>query len=80
MKKIEVVKAVSGFVASASVGAVVRNVVKSTAIPNGRIINSVLTVIGGYIVSEMVAQHAVKYVDGQIDEAAEWLNNFGKKA
>jgi hypothetical protein len=78
MKKIEVVKAVSGFVASASVGAVVRNAVKNTAIPNGGIINSILTVIGGYIVSEMVAQHAVKYVDGQIDEAAEWLNKFTK--
>ncbi len=78
MKKIEVVKAVSGFVASASVGAVVRNVVKNTAIPNGRSINSVLIVIGGYIISEMIAQHAVKYVDGQIDETAEWLNKFTK--
>lgn len=78
--KLAIVKAVSGFVASASVGVVVRNVVKSTQIVNGGILNSVLSVIGTVIISEMVSQHAVKYVEQQIDETAEWVNNLGKKA
>lgn len=78
MNKLAIVKAVSGFVASASVGVVVKNVIRNSGV-QGNVITGIFTGIGALIISDMVAQHAVAYVETQIDETAEWLHNFDIK-
>jgi len=72
--KINILKTVTGFVTSAAVGTVVRNVVKNNIVASGGPVNMVLVGIGSYIIGGMISQHAVEYVNGQIDETVVWVN------
>lgn len=76
MNKLDIVKTVLGFVASTSVGLVVRNLVSKAGVSGTGGLNTIGIAFGTLVISEMVAGHAVKHVDAQVDEIAN-LVNFG---
>ena len=61
MNQLKIAKVLVSILASASVGAVVGNVVKVSTPANVSPVNKVLTSVGGYILSTMISEKASEY-------------------
>jgi len=60
-------KSIAGFVTSAGVSAIVTNVITATTPQNTKMFNKALIVVGGFVLSSMISQQAVTYVEKEID-------------
>lgn len=69
-------KGITGVVVSLGVGAVVNNAVRATTPLTQTRIQRIGTKIGGYVLSSMVADHAVNYSFGQIDGMKEFYDRI----
>lgn len=68
-------KSIAGVVISLGVGAVVQNAVNATTPLDQKLLKRIGVKVGGYVVSSMVADHAVKYSFEQIDATKDWFEN-----
>ena len=73
MNILKFAKPVAGLVISMSVGAVVQNAVTITSPANQKLIQKIGVKIGGYVVSSMVADQAVKYSFEEFEKFREML-------
>lgn len=63
-------KTAAEFIVPLGAGAVVSNAIKASTPENARLIQKISISIGGFVISSMVAEAAVKYTTGKIDKAA----------
>lgn len=75
MNKREVIKMAANFLASAATGALVAMVVKTNAIPTN-MKEKIAVGIGGIVVSAMISDKAGEYVDKQIDDIYERIDEI----
>lgn len=75
MKKLDVLKSVTGLIVSAGAGAIVGNTVKMSTPADAKIINKICIGVGSVVLSSMVGDMAAKYTADTIDETAENIKN-----
>ena len=66
-------KSAAGILISLGVGAVVQNAVNATTPFDQKLLKKISVKVGGYVLSSMVADHAVKYSFEQIDATKAWF-------
>lgn len=77
MNKVEMVKGSIGLVVSLGVGAIVKNIVKSTADNNASALTKVCVMVGGFVLTAMASKMAVNYTDIQIDDVVTQFKEMG---
>lgn len=75
MDKRKVIKAVANFLASAATGTVVAMVLKSNAIPTNTK-EKIAVGIGGFVMSAMISDKAGEYVENQLDDIFEKIDEI----
>lgn len=78
MNKLDILKGASEILTSIGVSAIVGNVIKMTADPEGGRIKKIAIGVGGFVLSSMVADKAVDYANERIDSTAEKLSKIFK--
>jgi len=67
MNYLSIFKGVAGLVTSTGVGNIVGNIIKVTTPANQNTFNKITTVVGGFVLSAMIADKTVEYLNEQID-------------
>jgi hypothetical protein len=75
MNPLKVIKATTGIVVSFGAGAIVNNAIKATTPADVHAIKKIALVIGGFAVSGIVADAAVKYSNKTFDDVDEAIKN-----
>ena len=70
MKKLEAIKTASQIIVSVGVGAIVGNAVKITTPGNLGLVKKICVGVGSFVLSNMVSEKAIEYVDEKIDTVA----------
>lgn len=70
MNWLGVTKSLLGMITSIGVGNIVGNVVKATTPANLNTFNKITIQVGTFVISGLVATHAVNYVNSEIDSIA----------
>jgi len=78
MKKLEAIKAVTGFVISIGVGNIISNAVKATTPCNSKILNRVCTLAGVIVLSSIIGDIATKYAEEKITSAVKSISDMAK--
>lgn len=70
INKLAIVKGASSLIVSVGVGAVLGNAIQATTPINASTVNTVLTAVGKFALSGILADASTKYVNNMIDDAA----------
>lgn len=79
MNKIDIFKAIAGFVSGAGVSVIVNNAIKSTTPENVSKLSKIGIFIGGMALSSFVSDKVESYISEQIDNTIESIKNFAQK-
>lgn len=78
MNALSIFKSVTKFAVSAGVGTIVASAARSAVPFNPSMYKKVTVFIGATVLSNMVADQATKYTEGQIDRTVEEVNKVVK--
>lgn len=76
--KFETAKQIFGLVVTAGVGVIIGNIVKSTTPTSMNLIKKACAGVGAFVLTDMVGDMAVKYANGEIDEAVSLIEEMAK--
>jgi len=80
MTKFEVIKSAGQIIVTLGVGAIVKNVVKTTTPTNTKGFSRICIIVGAFVLTDMVSDKVSDYAGERFDAAIEWLGGKVKEA